>query len=152
MKKKLIITLAVILALVILIPLTLFGIPIIYNNVILLSISDDLRDAIGSTDGVELIEFDKLCGNLNGNGNKMQFMAAAIVKCESEAKIKECLSETGKYAKDYARLRGKEISTDLLERGKLNLDFTKYYYDDNMYVICILGQPSHASMLDVRAH
>lgn len=152
MKKKLIITISVILALIILIPLALFGIPIIYNNIILLNVADDLRDAIKSTDGVELVELDKLCGNLVGNGNKMQFLAAAIVKCESEDTIKECLAETGKYSKDYARLRGKEITLRDLEHGKLDLDFTAYDYDDNMYVIYISCQPSYAAEFDVRAH
>ena len=152
MKKALIITLIVILSVLILLPLALFGLPMVYNNVILLGVSDDLRDAIKSTEGLELIEFDSICGNLNGNGNKMQFLAAALVKCSDEKLIKDCLKKAGYPDRDYARLTGKAINLRYLEHGKLDFDFTAYNYGDSVYVICISSQPSYASVFDIRAH
>ena len=144
--------LIIVLAVLILLPIVVFTAPMVYNNVILMTVEHDLKSAVKDTEGVELVDADSICGNLNGNGNKMQFLAAVIVRCDDESLVKECFRKSGRYDKEYFRLRGKEPELRCLERGKLDLDVTAYDYDDNMYLIYISSQPSDAWSFDIRAH
>lgn len=151
-KKKSVKILVIIVAVLILLPVILIEAPVLYNNAILLKLRYDIRSAVKDTEGVEFVDSDAVCGNLNGNGNKMQFLAAVIVRCEDERLITECLKKTGRYDKDYVRLDGKKIKIRHLEHDKLDLDVTSYSHDDNMYLIYISSQPSYASNFDLRAH
>lgn len=130
--------------------------PYVYDNVYLSGMERGISK-VDNVDGVDVLETKGICGRLNGNGNGMQFLAAALIKVDDGVDTEDIIEQAEASCKSasYCKVMeydGGELSCQELERGRLTfeseIDDTASYY-----ILYVYGaNNSLLSSLDIRGH
>ena len=150
-KNALIRTLGVV---ILIVTLLATGITILFfwNQLILNGLANDFEGMIENAEGVELIETKSVYGNLNGNGNNINYFAAALVTADSEEDLKALVETLGKHfdVAGYDEHIGTKVENKYLERPDLYFDtepsegtYTVYFFNSS--------HPK-SNLLDIKGH
>ncbi|MBO5778592.1 MAG: hypothetical protein J6R82_03390 [Clostridia bacterium] len=136
---------------VVLLPVLILGGGRLYNDALLNGVESDLCDALEAEE-IAVIESKSVCGKLNGNGNGMNFFAAALVKATPEAldAVVSALSEEHERV-SYVKQTAAKIDLSYLEHRTLIYDH-KDYSDGEYYTVYVYDSGLKSFPLDVRGH
>ena len=124
-----------------------------WNPSILRGLVNDFKKEIESADGIELIETQSAYGNLNGNGNNMNYFGAALVRTDDPSALDELVKKLSSSfdVAGYSEQIGTKIENKYLERPKLYYStepngegyYTVYFFN---------GSHPHSNPFDVKGH
>lgn len=153
MNKNALIRTAGILLLVMLILVTGVIILFNWNGMLLDDLMDDFTREIKACADVELIETQAEYGNLNGNGNNMNYFGAALVRTDDPSALDELVKKLSSSfdVAGYSEQIGTKIENKYLERPKLYYStepdgegyYTVYFFN---------GAHPYSNPFDVKGH
>ena len=153
MNKNALIRTAGILLLVMLILVTGVIILFNWNGMLLDGLMDDFAREIKACADVELIETQAEYGNLNGNGNNMNYFGAALVRTDDPSALDELVKKLSSSfdVAGYSEQIGTKIENKYLERSKLYYStepdgegyYTVYFFN---------GAHPYSNPFDVKGH
>ena len=126
--------------------------PYIYNNIIMSRMERELLGTdFGS--GAKIAEHKNFLGHLNGNGNGMEFLCVALLRCDSDADIDEKMGSLREKYEDAGAIRLTSPLADIKYlAGKVEFEG----YDDTdtaaTYYAVYMFSSSIGSDFDIRAH
>lgn len=155
MKRKVakIITLAIIGQILLIL---LFAIFICFNDILLGSMTWSFKNGIRRSDAaVELLEVENICGKLNGNGNGMNYLGAALVKAGSDQAMDALVADLSSDfdTLGYTVVDGKQLEIPYLEHGNISFDDTELQDGETYYCVYFYVHEHPASnIFDIRGY
>ena len=142
----------------VLVAILIIGIPFlpaITNYSILDDLTDDFEDEIEDfDDDIEIVEIKSTYGNLMGNGNKISYIGAALIKkdpaLDMEALIAS-LDENFEFV-EYSEQNSQKIESKYLEHK--SLEFETNISDGDNYISVIFYNSHHpkSNLWDIAGH
>ena len=143
-------------AVAVIVPVLLIALFISFNDILLGTMTWSFRREIRQSDtAVELLEIQSICGKLNGNGNGMNYLGAALVQSDSAAQMDALAAELKSDfdVVDYIVLEGKQLDIPYLEHGNLTFDYTDFREGQSYYCIYFYIHEHPASnIFDIRGY
>ena len=122
-----------------------------YNNYVLNKFSSQLFK-IELPDNISLIDTYKIRGNLNGNGNTMDFFACILVKTNcSKEELQEFL-ENKKFTSDVIKMKNNILDTKYVEHEQIVFESLKNENNLDDYYALIIYDGGYSSDFDLLGH
>ncbi len=160
--KRLLFTIALVPALLVLLVVTLFIVSPILNNITLSSFSKQIYECPLPKNTL-LIEAEAVCGKLNGNGNGMDFFACILIKSNmSIEQIKQYYKDKkfkpAKKDKEHVvdieatSVNGEQLSTDYVLHEDVRFSKLKNIRDYSGYYVVMIYDGGYSADFDIRGH
>ena len=107
------------------------------NKMIMSWMTNRMVSVIRNDSALELLEVKSTYGKLNGNGNGIQYFAAALVLSRSEADVEKCVEQLAKMYEvaGYSPQYDSQICSDYLEHRKISFQHSNFSVDGMYYQI-----------------
>ena len=125
------------------------------NAINLRIMQQEMLSIIKQSEGVTILDDACVYGNLNGNGNGINYYGAALVTSKSEAALEELVeSLDGRFElAGYALQNGKRVESKYLEHRSLRFEYNDFLTGQKYYIVYFYNSQSNLSnYLDIAGH
>jgi hypothetical protein len=133
-----------------------------YNNFRLNGFAKQLYD-MELPEDIIVVEKDKICGKLNGNGNSMDFLACLLVKTKRSKEELEILLKSVNFRcigdregicvdKEVVKVDGEILQSNYLQHEIVNFESLSKETNFSNYYAFVIYDGGYSSDFDIRGH